>query len=298
VDWHLLSKTTFWVDGVDLNDADLRLLACRVGDALGLQDHEIAVVDVRVGTIAFDVLRETVRPEWIIAKEDEVIEALRSTEGVAVRVDACVHSDGVLGLISLPKSAASSVLEDAQRVGQEVRAKLVCRAVVFASGEELLAGAVRDLNSGPIIEALEADGFEAVYGGILRDDVNAAASAVEAAIGRGYGLVVTTGGVGAEDKDHAREVIARFDPSACAAPVLAFEVDNRRHHRDGVYIIVGECGAVRMVALPGPTVEARLACGRMIEGLGRGMDKRELAEHVADGLREHWLSSRNGADKR
>jgi hypothetical protein len=298
VDWQLLNKTTIWVQGVDLDGADLSLVSRRVAHVLTLQDHELAVVDVRPGTIAFDVMRATVKPEWITGKEAAITRILADTDGVSVRDDAIVHSEGILGAISLPASDAPAVLERASRMRDEVAEKLARRAVVFASGQELISGAVRDLNSGFIVEALKGAGYQAEAGGVLPDDVAAAAFMVSDALSRGYGLVVTTGGIGAEDKDHARGIIAMFDRDACAAKVLGFAVDHERHHHDGVYVVVGEAGIVRFVALPGPTVEARLACARMLDGLGLGYDKVRLAEHIADGLREHWIErlGRKGQD--
>jgi hypothetical protein len=289
VDWKLLNKTTIWAEGVDLAGADLSLVSRRVAGVLMLQDHELAVVDVRPGTIAFDVMRRTVRPEWIVGKEDAMIQVLASTDGVSVREGALIHSEGILGAISLPTSAAATVLARSERMRDEVAERLARRAVVFASGEELASGAVRDLNSTFVIDALTEAGYDAEFGGVLRDDVAAAEYVLSDALSRGFGLVVTTGGIGAEDKDHARGIIARFDSDPYAAKVLGFRVDHERHHHDGVYVVVGDAGIVRLIALPGPTVEAKLACTRMIEALKLGYDKARLAEFVADGLREYWL---------
>jgi molybdopterin biosynthesis enzyme MoaB len=168
---------------------------------------------------------------------------------------------------------------------------------VFASGSEVRDGSIRDTNSPFLLDALRCAGFRADFGGILEDALAPAVAAIDDAIGRGYGLVVSTGGVGAEDKDFNTEAILRLDPQARTPWILRFTPDMRRHHKQGVRIAVGRVGPTRLVALPGPHDEVRLAADVLTAALARGADDAELAEALATVLRERWTEkmTRGGA---
>ena len=111
---------------------------------------------------------------------------------------------------------------------------------------------------------------------------------LEGALEEGYGLVITTGGVGAEDKDFSIEAILRLDPDACTPWILKFQPDYHRHHKEGVRIAVGKVGLSYLVALPGPHEEAKLGCDRLLAGLEQGLAKESLAEFIAGALRQRW----------
>lgn len=298
MEWDLLEKTTFWVDGVDLAQVNLADVAGAAAAALSLRPGEVMVVDVRPGQVAFDVLRNPVRAQDIAGREKELLRRLGNVPGVTVSALAAVHSEGVLGYIALDEKDAAGVLAESARLAAGVSAAVKVRAVVFASGAEVMAGKIEDTNSPYIMRALREAGFKARFGGVLEDRAVPAAAAIEAALGRGYGLVVTTGGVGAEDKDFGIEAVRRMDPGACTPWILKFTPDYHRHHKEGVRIAVGEVGLTRLVALPGPHEEAKLGCDRLIEGLKRGLAKDDLAEFIAGALRRRWreaFASRDGA---
>jgi molybdenum cofactor synthesis domain-containing protein len=287
---NLLEKTTFWVDDVELDSADLGQLAAAAAAVLGMPPEDVMVVDVRPGLVAFDVMRPTVRAEAVTAREADLLRRLGAIEGVALGPHAAVHSEGVLGLIAADPAEGARALEASRQMVAEVRERVARRALVFASGPEVRDGMIRDTNT-PFLEgALRAAGFRAEPGGILEDDTLAVAAALEDGVSRGYGLILTTGGVGAEDKDHNVEAILRLDPQAHTPWILKFEKDMCRHHKDGVRIAVGRVGPTMIVALPGPHDEVRLAADVLLPALSGGRPDHEIAEALALALRERWHS--------
>lgn len=288
MEWDLLEKTTFWVDHVDLANANLGDVAAAAATALGLPPKDVIVVDVRPGVVAFDVLRRRVAAEAVAGKESTLLKALSAVPGVSLGAGAGVHSEGVLGLIALEPQMASEVLSASEEMARQIGRSVSRRAVVFASGAEVLAGHIEDTNSPYIMRALGQNGFAVRFGGVLEDRVDAAVGSLEGALSAGYGLVITTGGVGAEDKDYCVEAVLRLDPDAHTPWILKFQPDYRRHHKEGVRIAVGRVGLALLVALPGPHEEARLGCDRLLAGLAQGMDAGALAKSIAEVLRERW----------
>lgn len=299
MEWDLLEKTTFWIEDIDLCGADLEQVAAAAAEALNLGPHEVMVVDVRPGIVAFDILRRKVLAESVIGKEKEILERLKCIPGVTIGSGAKIHSEGVLGLIALEADEAREVLSTSARMASEIIQAVSRRALVFASGSEILAGKIRDTNSPYLIEALTNAGFKAEFGGILEDDVKAVVNRLEGAIEKGYGLIITTGGVGAEDKDCNIEAILRLDPQAHTPWILKFTPDNKRHHKEGVRIAVGRVGITRLVALPGPHDEVQLACQALLEGLAQNIDDATLAKKIAEVLRRYWQKHMGkGEDKK
>jgi molybdopterin biosynthesis enzyme len=119
----------------------------------------------------------------------------------------------------------------------------------------------------------------------MRDDVDLIAGAIRTAIGNGYGLVITTGGVGAEAKDCTVEAVQKLDPSAHTPYLCRFEAGHGRHVKDGVRIAVGEYRGSRIVALPGPNDEVSAALAVLRPGLRDGVGSARLADEVAEVLR-------------
>lgn len=298
---NLLEKTTFGIDDVELEGADLGAIAAAAADVLGFGPDEVMVVDVRPGIVAFDVLRRSVDALAIVGRERELLDRVGAIAGVRLGPDAKVHSEGVLGFIALDRAEGERALAAAETVADEVRRKVARRALVFASGSEVRDGSIRDTNSPFLLEALRGAGFAAEFGGVLEDHLGAVVAALEDAIGRAHGLVITTGGVGAEDKDFNIEAILRVAPGAQTPWILRFTPDMRRHHKEGVRIAVGRVGPTRLVALPGPHDEVRLAAGVLLPALARDAGDAELADALAAGLRERWLEKmahRGGAHER
>ncbi|MEN6440359.1 MAG: molybdopterin-binding protein [Syntrophobacter sp.] len=290
MDWNLLEKTTFWVEGAELESANLDDTAAAVAKALSFEPGEIMVVDVQPGVIAFDVLKKNILAESIAGKAGQILESLAGIPGIMLRPDASVHSEGVLGLIALDPKVAGDVLSRSAEMGQAVANAVAQRACVFSTGAEVIAGKIEDTNSPYLIRALTEAGFRAEFGGVIEDNVSAAASALESALMRGFGLIITTGGVGAESKDHSVEAVLKLDPNAFTPWILKFSPDNKRHHKDGVRIAVGRTGICRIVALPGPHAEVCLGGRALLDGLRAGLDDAKLAESIASVIRERWLN--------
>lgn len=288
MEWNLLEKTTFQVEGIELDGVDLGQVAGAAAAALGLESNQVLVVDVRPGRVAFDVLKRHLDAFDIAGKKKELLANLERVPGVRLACKPEVHSEGILGLIALDRENAIRVLADSSRLADEVAQAISRRAIVFASGTEVKEGKIRDTNSPYIMDALEKEGYNVKFGGVLDDDLQAVVINLENAIGQGFGLVITTGGVGAEDKDFNVEAVCRLDPESSTPWIMKFKKDFCRHHKEGVRIAVGKVGATRLVALPGPHEEAKIACARLLEGIGSGLDGDGLATYIVDALRQRW----------
>ncbi len=290
MEWNLLEKTTFWVEGAELHSANLDDAAAAAAEALGFGPREIMVVDVQPGIIAFDVLKKNIPAESVAGKAEQLLRGLAGVPGISLHPGASVHSEGVLGLIALDRHAALDVISRSAEIGQAVADAVARRACVFSSGSEVISGKIEDTNSPYLVQTLTQAGFRAEFGGIIQDSVPAAVSALDAALTRGIGLIVTTGGVGAESKDHSVEAVLKLDPNAATPWILKFTPDMKRHHKEGVRIAVGRVGICRIVSLPGPHAEVRLGSRALIEGLKAGLGDAALAESIASVIRERWLN--------
>jgi molybdenum cofactor synthesis domain-containing protein len=294
MEWNLLEKTTFWVEGAELQNANLDDTAAAAAEALGFEPGEIMVVDVQPGFIAFDVLKKNIPAESVAGKAGELLGRLAGVPGINLHPLASVHSEGVLGLIALDPKTAVDVISRSAETGQAVARAVSKRACVFSSGAEVIAGKIEDTNSPYLVQALTDAGFKAEFGGIIEDSVSAAVSALDGAMMRGFGLLITTGGVGAESKDHSIEAVLKLDPGAFTPWILKFAPDEKRHHKDGVRIAVGRVGICRIVSLPGPHAEVCLGSRALIKGLEAGLDDAALAESIASVIRERWLNHMGG----
>ena len=290
MEWNLLEKTTFWVEGAELKTANLDDTAAAAAKALGLAPGEVMVVDVQPGFIAFDVLKRDIAAESVAGKSGEIISVLSEVPGITLHEGASVHSEGVLGLIALDPQVAKEVLSRSARIGEQVVEAVLKRVCVFASGAEVIAGNIEDTNSPYLVRTITEAGFKAEFGGIIEDNTSAAVSTLESALMRGFGLIVTTGGVGAENKDHSIEAILKLDPLAATPWILKFTPDMKRHHKEGVRIAVGRVGICRIVALPGPHAEVCLGSRALLDGIKVGLNDGDLAESIASAIRQRWLN--------
>ncbi|MFR5780941.1 MAG: molybdopterin-binding protein [Oscillospiraceae bacterium] len=159
------------------------------------------------------------------------------------------------------------------------------RAIVFPSGTEVEAGEIEDTNTPLLISKLTEAGFTAEAGPVLKDDLDLFTGKLRRAMDGGYGVLITTGGVGAENKDFSVEVILRLDPAAATPYIAKFKVGEGRHRKEGIRIAVGRVGFTTLVALPGPNDEVALCADCLIEGLTKGWSKEVLAGQLAKLLR-------------
>lgn len=285
---NLLQKTELWINGVTLAQANLTDLAQAVADTLALPADQVLVVDVRPGTVTLDILAREVAAENIIGKDKALLEAVASIPGVTLDAEAHIHSNGILGLICADSALSGELLTTVASMEADVRGKVARRAMVFSSGFELQQKLIEDTNAPYLKAALEKRGYAVTIGNILADDIDVIQDSLEDALSRGFGLIITTGGVGAEDKDHTVEALCRIDPKAACPYIVKFTKGTGRHVKDGVKIGVGSEGLSLMVTLPGPHDEVVAASEVLFRGLEEGWDKSFLADQLAGVLADKW----------
>ena len=285
---NLLEKTELWVNEITLENANLSDMADVVAEQLGLEKGKVLVVDVRPRHITFDVLEKDVPQAGIMGKEQAILSALSALPGVHLTEDSYIHSNGILGLICAGVEDPAGVLDRVSHMTQEIQEKVARRAIVFPTGFELRQGLVQDTNTPFLQDGLERRGYHVAVGEIMEDDVEDVAEKLDDALSRGFGLIITTGGVGAEDKDHSVEGICRMDPTAATPYIVKFQQGTGRHVKDGVRIGVGRGGPSLMVALPGPHDEVVCAAPILFQGLEEKWDKGTLADRLAAVLADKW----------
>ncbi len=283
---NLLGKTELRIDQVELKNVNLTELATLVANTLKLNPAEVLVVDVREDHITLDILKKTVYAEDIYGKEKVLLKRLSQLPGVGMTDKSSIHSQGILGLIALDEKEAKEVIERTKIIEQDMKQKILKRAIVFPTGFEVKKGMIKDTNTPMITERLLEEGYKVTKGPILEDDESQIVEYMTRAIGNGYGLIITTGGVGAEDKDKTVESILKVDQEAATSYIAKFEKGTGRHMKDGVKIAVGKVGNTTIVALPGPNDEAKIGLDVVIAALKSDLDKKEFANRLAEALRE------------
>ena len=284
-----LEKTELWVTHITLVNVDLNDLADTVGEVLGMEKGKVLVVDVRPDHITFDILETDIREENLLGKEEALLGAIGKFPGVTLTDESFIHSNGILGLVCLDTENPKEILDRIDEMSSEIRSRISKRAIVFPTGFELRQKLIEDTNTPFLKELLESKEFKVTVGEIIEDDTDDIAFRLSEAIDRGFGLVVTTGGVGAEDKDKTVEGILQQDPKAATPYIVKFTQGTGRHVKDGVRIAVGRVGVTTLVALPGPNDEVRCAAPVMLSGLESGWDKERLAAELAAVLAEKWM---------
>jgi molybdenum cofactor synthesis domain-containing protein len=146
---------------------------------------------------------------------------------------------------------------------------------------------IQDTNSPYIKATLSQEGFQVTMGAILEDNLNHIVSALRRAVSEGYGLIITTGGVGAEDKDQMIEALLQLDPKSSTPYIIHYEKGTGRHIKDGVRIGVAYLKPSYIVALPGPHEEVKRGVTIIIDGLKRGLDKEALAASLSEAYIEN-----------
>jgi molybdenum cofactor synthesis domain-containing protein len=288
LDVNLLQKTELWIKGISLKNVRLDDIAHEVAGVLELGPNEVMVVDVREDHIVLDILRPVLRASQIAGKGPEILRRLARVSGVILSEGASLHSEGALGWVCLDPSDYGPALERAQQMGEEIRKRVARRALVFSTGFEVQKGLIADTNFPLIEDRLKREGYAVYPGGVLPDNVGTIAYRLQEALDEGFGLILTSGGVGAEEKDCTVEALLRVDPSAATPYIVKFELGTGRHVKDGVRVAVGKVGLSWLVALPGPTREVQAGLERLLEALGKGWDEKQTAEHIASALRGKW----------
>jgi hypothetical protein len=285
---NLLQKTELWIKGISLKNARLDDIAHQVAGVLELEPNEVMVVDVRDDHIVLDILRQILKASQIAGKGQEILRRVAEVPGVTLSEEASLHSEGALGWVCLDQTDYGPALEKAQQMGEEIRRRVARRAIVFSTGFEVQKGLIADTNFPLIEDRLRREGYTVYPGGVLPDHVGTIAYRLQRALDEGFGLILTSGGVGAEEKDCTVEGLLRVDPSAATPYIVKFEPGTGRHVKDGVRIAVGKLGISWLVALPGPTREVQIGLDQLLEGLDKGWDEKQMAEHIASALRGKW----------
>lgn len=286
--YRLLGKTELWIKPIRLKGANLEAIAKAAASVLDLPPHLVAVTDAGTDTLTIDLLTDLVDPRQIIGKERAFLEAVGACPGVHLASDSRVHSDGVLGLIVMTTQDGEQLVRATEGILSEVEERVAKRVIVFPTGGEVEDGAIEDTNTPMISDRLAAAGYIVQAGPVLRDDAALITEALNQAANAGYGLILTTGGVGAEAKDQTIEALLLLDPTAATPYVLKFARGTGRHVKDGVRIGVGEVAGARIACLPGPSGEVSLCLDMLIEGLAQGCSKEALAEKVAQSLQRKF----------
>lgn len=282
----LYQKTELRVERIGLRSVNLTDAAAVIANVLGLERHEVIVIDARDDLLTLDVLRESLDPYLIVGKQADILAALATLPGIEVTSRTHVTSDGMLGWIAVDAEQGLLALDRSKTMIDEVRNRIAKRAIVFSTGPEILSGQIEDTNKPTITARLEREGYKVRAGDDLDDDRDALVARLNDAIyGGGFGLVITTGGVGAEDKDHSVEALLEVDPGAATPYIARFEQGHGRHVKDGIRIGVGLVNDTLLLALPGPNDEVIIAMDILVDGLKAGLSKQALAENIAIALR-------------
>jgi molybdenum cofactor synthesis domain-containing protein len=280
-----LEKTELRIERIELRGANLNQVAELVADVLGLEPDEVLVIDARDDLLALDILRRTVDPYLVVGKRVALLEALARLPGVTVTPETALCSEGMLGWIAMDASQAREALERGSDMADQIRGRIASRAIVFSTGPEVIRGQIEDTNKPTIARRLEQEGYSVAEGSALKDDVDyIAASLREAVEDLGFGLVVTTGGVGAEEKDRTIEALLSIDADAATPFICKFERGLGRHAKDGIRIGVAQVQGALIVSLPGPNDEVKIGMESLVRGLGCNLEKHELAAEIAYGL--------------
>jgi len=290
MEYSLLEKTELWIKPVILSEADLDGCGRAGAQALGLKNEEIMVTDAIGDTLTMDILVSTIKADQIVARKEALLRLLNEVPGVKILDETDVHSNGVLGLINLDKETGQEMLDRTRKMSAQIAECIPKRCMVCATGREVLASEIKDTNTPYLMEELEHAGYQVTRGPTLQDDAGIIGRAMRQAAEDGYGLMITTGGIGAEGKDQTLTALARMDPKARMPTILRFQKGQGRHHRDSVRIGVGTLEPTLVICLPGPHDEVRLSWPVLSEGMEKGWDKDTLAEALANVLRRKFLA--------
>lgn len=281
----LLGKTEVWMQGVRLENANLPEIAGVAARVLSIPEDKVFVTDVREALVVLDILEPKVEFEAVVGRQEQVFDALRTIPGVRIDDDATIHSEGVLGVIGSTREQAAEMVEHAQRMDEQIRKYASGRVAVVSTGPEVQNGEIEDTNFEAISRAFTAAKFEVAFGGVAGDSEREIAGLIARLAGEGYGLIISTGGVGAEDKDHTIEAVEGLDPDLSTAVLAKYKKGTGRHVKDSVRVCVGSLGWSTIICLPGPTHEVELALPVIIEHLQNGTSPSRLAEAIAVPIR-------------
>lgn len=282
---HLLEKTELFIENIQLDQVNLTQVAGRIASVIGLESDEVAVIDVRAETMALDILRPTLNLQQIAGKRREILAALGTIDGITVREETTLHSEGILGLVNLSEEQVPDLGGRVDKINQQMQKAVRARAIIFPTGQEVIERNIEDTNTPFLTKVLTDLGCKVTKGRPLEDSLEHIIGALHEAVDMGYGLVITTGGVGAEDKDHIVEAILALDSKASTPYIVHYTAGHGRHKKGGVRIAVGRLDWTTLVALPGPHDEVQIAAPILAQGILEKWDKTILADKLVQPLR-------------
>jgi molybdenum cofactor synthesis domain-containing protein len=289
---NLLEKSELWINNLTLDNVNLTKLAEVVADTLGVQHKNMLVVDVRPHHITLDILEENIPESNILGKEKAILDAISQLDGVNVTDETYIHSNGILGMICVETENRTEILNRISDMTSEIKKNIAKRAIVFPSGFEVRDHMIEDTNTPYLRNLLESKDFKVTVGDTLEDNMEDIEEHISEAVSKAYGLIITTGGVGAEDKDKTVESILKVDPSAETPYIVKFKQGTGRHVKEGVRIAVGSIGLSYIVALPGPNDEVKLSSKVLLESLENGDSKAVIAQKIAAVLAEKLMKKK------
>jgi molybdenum cofactor synthesis domain-containing protein len=294
-EYDLFDKTELTVRGISLENVNLDHVAKVAADAFDMNRGDLLVTDVLGDHLVIDILRKGLDPHAIVGKKDELLRGLSALPGVNITENTSISSKGMLGWIALSPAEGKKILETSETMSREISKRLKRTALVFSTGAEVAGGQVMDTNAPAIRAKLSSEGYTVKFGDTLKDDEVLISARLRMAADDGYGLVVITGGVGAEEKDRTIESVLMVDPQATTPAVVKYELGVGRHkHKDSVRIAVGNISGTLIVALPGPNDEVQSGLQALVEGLDLNESKERLADRIADRLRERLKEKAHG----
>jgi molybdenum cofactor synthesis domain-containing protein len=296
MDLNLLEKTELRVQNVIMEDVNLTVIAEIVANVLALSREKVLVIDVRDDHFCLDILEKTISMEQVIGKEKELLGELSKVKGLTLSSETYLDARGIMGLINCDKIAVNDVLMKTQTMRNEIEKNILSRALVYSTGFEVQRQMIEDTNAPYLLKLLTEIGYQAEFGGIIEDSKGAIKQKLFEAMDRGFGLVITTGGVGAEDKDFSVEALTALVPDALTPYIVQFEKGTGRHVKDGVRIGIGQAGLMTIINLPGPHDEVVVA-GEIIKDqcCCRQIDTVRLANGLAQVLREKLKNKKWGS---
>jgi molybdenum cofactor synthesis domain-containing protein len=285
-EFDLFRKTELRIKGISLKNANLGEIASVVGDTLKIERKDLLVTDVQRDHLVIDILKKGLDAHHLVGKKDELLQRLSKLPGVKITEKTSIVSEGMLSWIASEPGEARKVLKRSEKMAKEIQRRLSRTAIVFSTGPEVANGQVMDTNTPAISLRLNSEGYSVKLGSTLKDDDVLIAAHLRQAVDDGYGLVIITGGVGAEDKDQTIEAVLMVDPEAATPHILKYQLGIGRHqHKDSVRIAVGKISQTLIVALPGPNDEVQLGLEVLVKGLVSHSNKDQLAENIASSLK-------------
>lgn len=291
---NLLEKTELRITNLTMNHVNLTTVAEIVAQALGLPVEKVLVIDVRETHICLDILEKTIGMEQITGRETEILTRLQAIDGLELSDESRIDSTGIMGLINIDSLEAGAVIAATQTMVNDIERNVLSRALVYSTGFEVKQGLIKDTNAPFLVKFLTGLGYRAEFGGILDDNLSVIRYKLQDAADRGYGLVITTGGVGAEDKDFSIEALTAVDPDAATLWLAKFTEGQGRHVKSGIRTGVGQLGITTYISLPGPHDEVVAATTAIKQNcyVGERINKIKLANEVAAILRDKLRGKR------